>query len=153
MPTQMPPEEEPAVLLALLWAALSNVSATAFWAIAFLLLPEHQSWQEQLQKELRFAVGKAGPNRGSLSDGTSVLDRDENGSGAGAWHAHTVASAAQSDNGLLQACIDEAIRLRAEGACRSVQTKVCHCAALDCRRGQLSSLSVWTASCSTASVN
>jgi hypothetical protein len=40
------------VLLALLWAGLSNVSATAFWAIAFLLLPENVMWRTDLSEDI-----------------------------------------------------------------------------------------------------
>lgn len=38
----------PHVLLALLWASLANTVPAAFWALAFLLLPEHQHYKQQV---------------------------------------------------------------------------------------------------------
>jgi hypothetical protein len=37
----MPPDLAPAAMLAVMWAALANSVPAAFWAAAFLLLPEN----------------------------------------------------------------------------------------------------------------
>jgi hypothetical protein len=46
------PGDQCGVLLALLWASLANVSPTAFWAVAFVLLPEHEQWRTKLSCEI-----------------------------------------------------------------------------------------------------
>jgi Cytochrome P450 len=101
------------VLLALLWAGLTNVSATAFWAIAFLLLPSNSHWASKVQHRLGSA--------GAAFEHMQQLLRGERGAG-GCSSIDTAAvrivcaAVADGDASLITACVHEALRLRAPGA-------------------------------------
>lgn len=111
----MAAHEHAAILLALLWASLSNVSAAAFWAVSFLLLPEHHAARCELAAEIQ----TQGPD--------PALGDQEDHHGSINARAASVATVSGREDGLLQACVNEAIRLRAEGAwqpmsCNTVTT-------------------------------
>lgn len=42
----------PHVLLAIMWAAISNSVPAVFWSVAFLLLPQHAHHRAAVEKEL-----------------------------------------------------------------------------------------------------
>jgi hypothetical protein len=109
---QLPADEAPAVLLALLWASLSNVSAAAFWTVAFLLLPEHARFKGALLNDLLLQ-----PELGTV-DASECQSGDAQhacGPDAKSVCRQRVLRAGAADDSLLQCCVDEAIRLRAEG--------------------------------------
>lgn len=97
---QVPADEHPGALLALLWAGLTNVSACTFWAIAFLLLPENVRWRGAVQEQM--AVGTAAAAAGRpLHDTADAL-------------VHAALS--QGESSIVHGCVSEALRLRAQGA-------------------------------------
>ena len=96
------------MLLALLWASLSNVSATAFWSVAFLLLPEHAEWRRLLSDELSQPA--------SHVDEAPTSSARKSADPASAAQRRHLQRAGAAEDSVLQCCIDEAIRLRAESA-------------------------------------
>jgi hypothetical protein len=97
------PSEAPSLLLALMWASLANVSHSAFWSVAFLLLPEHAQWKQALVKQLPAQPAQLGRDGQAGAQAVKQIATD-------------VQAAVSGNSGLLQSCIDEAIRLRAMGA-------------------------------------
>lgn len=96
---QVPEEQHPNTLLALLWAGLTNVSVNVFWAVAFLLLPEHAHWRHSVQQQM--AVARAAVTQGfRLQDTVDVVVRGALG---------------QGEVSVLHGCVSEALRLRAQG--------------------------------------
>lgn len=48
----MPPALAPNVLLSFLWASLDNIVPSAFWTLAFLLLPEQSAHLAAVRKTI-----------------------------------------------------------------------------------------------------
>lgn len=107
------------MLLALLWAGLTNVSATAFWAIGFLLLPAHQRWRTAVEQ----VIGTACKAHDNTETPAHDLDADQNRTmDAGPGHpmllAQGLVAAAlgEGETSMITGCVHEALRLRAQGA-------------------------------------
>lgn len=101
---QVQSEQYPATLLALLWAGLTNVSASTFWAIAFLLLPENVRWRNEVQSQMATV-------RAAAAAGLQLPDTVE---------ALMDAALAQGENSVTHGCVSEALRLRAQGMNRNL---------------------------------
>ena len=99
------PGESASLLLALMWASLANVSAAAFWSVAFLLLPEHDIWKQTVGNLVRESWLQG-------SDDQTAASQD-----AGNCATDAICAVVGGSNSCcLQQCIDEAIRLRAMSA-------------------------------------
>eukprot|EP00892_Ulva_mutabilis_P002446 jgi/Ulvmu1/12201/UM085_0065.1 len=95
----VPAEQHPNTLLALLWAGLTNVSASVFWAIAFLLLPEHAHWRHSVQRQMAAA-------RAAVAEGSPLQD---------AVAAVLQGALSGGEASIVHGCVSEALRLRAQG--------------------------------------
>ncbi|RMZ53738.1 hypothetical protein APUTEX25_003877 [Auxenochlorella protothecoides] len=85
---QLPDSCTPNMMLCFMWASQANATPTAFWTLAFLLLPENAAYRERVEAELH-------ATRSSTDPAASLVDL------------------ACSRSSALNKCIAETIRLRA----------------------------------------
>lgn len=118
---QLPSNVHANVLLALLWAGLTNVSATAFWTIGFLLLPCHQHWRTAVEQQLTAACKSHSQQESHTDDpnrDTSVFPEQKYKLLA---EGLVAAALGGGEKSLIMGCVHEALRLRAQGVkCHSL---------------------------------
>lgn len=102
----LPHDTIPNMLLAVLWASQANTAPAAFWAIAFLLLPENRSIQNQIVDLMgtRLETGDNGTNHKVQQHGSMV--------GLSRVVQERLLSTSRDRSSLPALCVLEAVRLR-----------------------------------------
>ncbi|CAL8466371.1 g5907 [Coccomyxa elongata] len=122
------PDLAPNVMLAVLWAALSNSIPAAFWSTAFLLLPQHRSHLALILKSLPSAPPPDAPPSQASE------------------HLASLVQVALDRRGPLAAAVAEAVRLRSPGvdlraAAADARLPLCDGRLLAVKKGQLLAVS------------